>query len=78
MVISSFELMCFSVIYSHAVFKQNFLILSFNGLVHVLYPGRMLFVNPFKSNRMFHCYQFDKSIFVLRDVGWYCSFLFKF
>ena len=34
--------------------------------------------NPFKPNGISHCYQFDKSISVLRVVGWYFTFLFKF
>ena len=35
-------------------------------------------VNPFKPNEIPHSYQLDKSISVLRVVGWYFSFLFKF
>ena len=34
--------------------------------------------NPFKPNGISHCYQLEQSIFVLRDVRWYFSFLFKF
>ena len=33
--------------------------------------------NPFKQNGISSSYQFYQSIPVLRDVGWYVSFLFK-
>ena len=32
----------------------------------------------FKPNGISHCYQLEQSISVLRDVGWYLSFLLKF
>ena len=34
--------------------------------------------NQFKPNGISHYYQLDQSIFVLRVVGWYFSFLFEF
>ena len=34
--------------------------------------------NPFQPNRVSHPYQMDQSIYVVRIVGWYFSFLFKF
>ena len=34
--------------------------------------------NPFKPNGIFHCYQLDQTISILRVVGWYFTFLFKF
>ena len=34
--------------------------------------------NSFMPNGIFHRYQLEQSIFVLRDVKWYFSFLFKF
>ena len=33
---------------------------------------------PFKPNGISHFYQLDQSIYVLRVVGWYYSFFFKF
>ena len=35
-------------------------------------------LNPFKPNGISHCYQLDQSISILRVVGWYFTFLFKF
>ena len=35
-------------------------------------------VNPFKANGIYRCYQLIQSISVLRVVGWYFTFLFKF
>ena len=35
-------------------------------------------LNPFKPNGISHCYELEQSISVLREVGWYSSFLFKF
>ena len=34
-------------------------------------------INPFKPNGIFHSYQVDQFIFVLRDVRWYFSVLFR-
>ena len=34
--------------------------------------------NPFKPNGISYSYQLDQSSSVLRVVGWYFSFLFKF
>ena len=34
-------------------------------------------VNPFKPNGISFSYQLIRSIFVLRVVGWYFSYLFK-
>ena len=34
--------------------------------------------NPFMPNGISHRYQLEQSIYVLRDVRWYFSFLFKF
>ena len=34
--------------------------------------------NPFMPNGISHQYQFEESVSVLRDVGWYFSFLIKF
>ena len=36
------------------------------------------FLNPFMPNGISHPYQLEHSISVLRNVGWYFSFLFKF
>ena len=35
-------------------------------------------LNPFKPNRVSHCYQLEQSIFVSIDVGWYFSFYSNF
>ena len=35
-------------------------------------------INPFKPNEITNVYQVYQSITVLRVVGWYFSFLFKF
>ena len=42
------------------------------------YKGKALSINIFKPNRIIHYYQLDKSITVLKFVGWLFSFLFKF
>ena len=34
--------------------------------------------NPFKTNNIYHRYQLEQSISVLRDVGWYFSFSINF
>ena len=34
--------------------------------------------NPFKLNIISHFYHLDMSISVLRVVGWYVTFIFKF
>ena len=38
----------------------------------------LLHLNPFKPNEISHNYQMEHSISILRVVGWYMSFLFKF
>ena len=48
----------------------------FTGKMFVLFM-RTAF-NPFMPNGISHRYQLEQSISVLRDVGWYFSFLFKF
>ena len=57
--------------------KQPRLTRASAGPIHTGY-GRRLRLNPFKPNGIFQSYQLDRSISVLRDVGWYFSFLFKF
>ena len=38
----------------------------------------MQFVNTFKPNELSHLYQMDRSISVVRVVGWHFSFLLEF
>ena len=47
------------------------------GVLSILFLFRNEF-NPFMPNGISHHYQLEQSISVLRDVGWYFSFLFKF
>ena len=35
-------------------------------------------LNIFESERIFHCYQLDQSVSILRVFGWYFAILFRF
>ena len=51
----------------------------FNSLIK--YCGKyfkVLIINPFKPNGISYHYQMEQSTSILRGVGWYFSFLFKF
>ena len=49
-----------------------------NVSLHMKYQALFGFFNPFKPNEISLSYQLDQSISVLRVVGAYFSFLFKF
>ena len=73
---------CMMLIIYHILVVQKYLALteSKTTLKQVLGAVRVvaLSINPFKPSIISHCYQLGQSISVLRDVGWYFSFLFKF
>ena len=49
-----------------------------NDFLFIYFRTEMSSVSPYKPNGNSHDYQLDQSISVLRVVGWYFSFLFKF
>ena len=69
---------------------ENDVVVNFNDVIRTVHCAQniewlpfyhlngQLLVNQFMLNGISHRYQFEQSISVVRDVGWYFSFLFEF